>query len=209
MPASKGKSVSALKPETDKEGLDRLIFFSDAVFAIAITLLILDIRLPAGSELLDDTGLFRRLLSIWPQYMAYVISFVVIGLFWTGHHRKFRLIQRYDNRLLLLNLFVLMLVAFIPFPTSVLSESGSRTATIFYALTIIMAGLVMMALWFYASINYRLIDPAILKSQLRREIFGPVSVIGVFVLSIGLAFFDVNLARLSWLLVAIAQRFYQ
>jgi len=71
-------------------GLERLVFFSNAVFAIAITLLALDIRLPAGSEMFSDAQLLAALLGIWHKYLAYGISFFVIGTLWIGHHRKFR-----------------------------------------------------------------------------------------------------------------------
>ena len=128
-------------------GFERLVFFSDAVFAIAITILVLDIRLPAGEEALTDAELLAQLLGIWHKYLAYIISFLVIGSFWISHHRKFRYNRHYDSNLRFLNLLLLMAIAFIPFPSSVISEHGYRTATIFYALTIIVAGSMSVALW--------------------------------------------------------------
>ena len=94
----------------DKTGLERLIFFSDAVFAIAITLLVIDIRLPDTDNILDNAQLTAQLLGMWQQYLGYIISFLVIGTFWTAHHRKFRYIKRYDYRLLFLNLLMLMVI---------------------------------------------------------------------------------------------------
>ena len=119
----------------DKAGLERLIFFSDAVFAIAITLLALEIQLPVDATSLTNQQLFVSLMSIWPKYLSFFISFMVIGNFWIAHHRRYRFITRYDTRLLLLNLLVLMSIAFIPFPTAVLSENSNRTATIFYCIS--------------------------------------------------------------------------
>lgn len=146
--------VTSLPPDegrnaihTDRLGLDRLIFFSDAVVAIAITLLALEIRLPPSAGQLSNQELLRQLVDIWPSYLGYVVSFLVIGAFWIGHHRKFRLIQRYNSRLLFLNLLMLMTVAFIPFPTAVLSEYGNRTATIFYALAVAVVGLTSALVW--------------------------------------------------------------
>jgi uncharacterized membrane protein len=136
-----------------------------------------------------------------------MISFLVIGLFWIGHHRKFRIIQRYDNRLLL-NVLLLMVIAFIPFPTSLISEYENRTATIFYALVIILSGLLFSVLWWYASYN-GLIDPNLDQRKRRRETLGPMLMTGVFLLSIGLAFINIGLARLSWLLVALILRLYR
>jgi uncharacterized membrane protein len=125
----------------------------------------------------------------------------VIGSFWIAHHRKFRLIDRYDNRLLSLNLLVLMSVAFVPFASSVISVSSSESATIFYALTIVVVGLLFMGMWSYASRGNRLIRPETSERQRRREFVSAVSTSAVFIASIVLAFIDVGLARLSWILI--------
>jgi uncharacterized membrane protein len=191
----------------DELGLERLIFFSDAVFAIAITLLALDIRLPAGGEAPSNAQLLAQLLGLWPKYLAYLVSFLAIGTFWLGHHRRFRLIRRYDRGLLALNLLFLMVIAFVPFPTSVISESGNRTATIFYALTMTLGGLMLVALWWYASWHNRLTDPGLDARQARRHFVPMLLTVALFILSIGLAFLDENLARFSWLLVVPISRF--
>jgi uncharacterized membrane protein len=188
----------------DQLGLERLVFFSDAVFAIAITLLILEIRLPAASAELNNEELLSRLLEIWPEYMGYVISFSAIGSFWYSHHRKFRYIERYDDRLLWLNLLWLMVIAFIPFPTAVLSEYGNRTATIFYALTMTAAGLLSAVLWWYAVQGHRLVAKD-LDTHVRRRGFVKSLVLPlIFLVSIGLAFLNEDLAKYSWFLIAPA-----
>jgi uncharacterized membrane protein len=194
-------------PSHDKVGLERLIFFSDAVFAIAITLLALDIRLPPLEVGVSDRLLLDSLISVLPKFMGYVISFLVIGVFWIGHHRKFRLIVRYDSALMLLNLFFLMTIAFIPFPTAVLSEYGNRTATILYASTMTLVGLLMGAMWAYASHNHRLVDAHLSRKQIRREMLRTQLTTSVFLLSIVLAFFDSNIAKLSWLFIIVFLRF--
>jgi TMEM175 potassium channel family protein len=207
MPAKKRLSTKPLLDlNLEHLGLERLTFFSDAVFAIAITLLAIEIRLPESEVPLTDAQLVDTLLSLWPQYLGYVISFLVIGLFWLGHHRKFRLIQQFDSNLLIINTFMLMLVAFSPFPTSVLSEYGSRTATIFYALFMLVLGLANMAIWSYASYRNRLIDPKFDAHQRRRETLRAASVPVVFALSIALAFINANLAKLSWALLAVVMQ---
>lgn len=193
--------------DQDKLGLERLTFFSDAVFAIAMTLLALDLRLPAGGESPSNAQLLTQLLGLWPKYLAYVVSFMAIGTFWLGHHRRFRLIRRCDRGLLALNLLFLMVIAFVPFPTSVISESGNRTATIFYALTMTLGGLMLAALWWHASWHNRLTDPDLGPRQARREFVPMLLTVALFVLSIGLAFLDENLARFSWLLVVPISRF--
>ncbi|MEZ4770514.1 MAG: TMEM175 family protein [Caldilineales bacterium] len=186
---------------SDKTGLERLIFFSDAVFAIAITLLALEIRLPEAAGQFDDREMWAALLGLYHEYLAYFISFLVIGSFWMAHHRKFRLIDRYDNRLLSLNLLVLMSVAFIPFASSVISVSSTRSATDFCALTIIVVGLLFTGMWSYASRGNRLARSDVSERQRRREFTSALSTVAVFAGSIVLSFFDVGLARLSWMLI--------
>ena len=203
-PASAGKPASS---EGDQLGLERLLFFSDAVFAIAITLLALEIRLPSLEDSLTNDQLFQQLLAIWPKYFSYALSFFVIGAFWMGHHRKFRFILRYDTNLILLNLLLLMGVAFIPFPTAVIGENENRTATIFYALVMAIAGLLNAAIWIYASHRNRLIEPSFTPQQRRRETLRTLVVPGVFLLSIALAFINPIIAIYSWLLVAVVLKF--
>ncbi len=188
--------------EPDHLGLERLIFFSDAVFAIAITLLALDIRLPQGTEAFSDAELRAALLGIWHKYLAYGISFFVIGTLWIGHHRKFRFIQRYDSRLLMLNLLMLMAIAFVPFPSSVLSEYSGRTATIFYALTMALAALLGAAIWWYAARHNRLIDPQLAVKVRRRQLISPLATAAAFLISIGIAHLNADVAKLSWAVIA-------
>lgn len=190
----------------DKLSFERLVFFSDAVFAIAITLLALEVQLPKGYENLSDLGLQKALISIWPKYLGYIISFLVIGLFWMGHHRKLQFIQRYDRKFIFLNLLLLMVIAFIPFPASILSEYGNRSATIFYAVIMIIAGLLSSLNWFYAVKNYKLIDPALDNSQRNKELWGPVLMAGVFLLSIGISFINADLAKISWVFILFSTR---
>ncbi|HMB25628.1 MAG: TMEM175 family protein [Chloroflexota bacterium] len=201
---SESKSVSS---PHNQLGIERLVFFSDAVFAIAITLLALEIRLPSLNEELSDGQLAQALLALWPKYLSYAISFWVIGSFWMTHHRKFRFIVRSNTGLMLLNLLLLMAVAFIPFPTSVISEYGNRTATIFYALAMTVVGLLSAAVWAYASHNNRLIEPAFTPGQTRRETLRALIPSAIFLLSIGLAFINDDLAKYSWLLIAVVPRF--
>lgn len=188
--------------QTDEVGLERVVFFSDAVFAIAITLLALEIRLPSLEIADTDVALRQALLGIWPQYLGFVISFLVIGTFWMSHHRKFRLIRRYDYRLVMFNLLLLMGIAFVPFPTAVLTEFGSRVATVLYAGTMVGIGLLFLILWLYASHRDRLIDARLDAHTRRRELLAPLFMIGVFGFSILLAYINDDLAKFSWSLVA-------
>ena len=187
----------------DERGLERLVFFSDAVFAIAITLLALEIRLPATEEYLNDAQLYQALVMIWPEYLSYFISFLVIGTFWINHHRKFRSIRRYDSGLIMLNLLLMMTVAFIPFPTSVISEYGNQTATIFYALSVTMTSLFSASIWWYASYHDRLIDSHSDTHNWQRDFWSSLVTPAVFLLSIPLSLLNADLAKFSWLLAAV------
>jgi uncharacterized membrane protein len=136
----------------------RLEAFSDGVFAIAITLLILDVRAPAGHGTLT-----HRLDQAWPTYLGYVLSFLVIGIMWANHHSIFRLIRETSHGLVVANLFLLMGIAFIPFPTSVLSEnlrlgsSAQHTAAFFYNAVLTVTAVLYNLLWRVASRDNRLI----------------------------------------------------
>jgi uncharacterized membrane protein len=130
----------------------RLEAFSDGVFAIAITLLVLEIPVPEA----ERGGLADALLDQWPVYAAYVVSFATIGIIWINHHAVFGYIRRVDRGLLLLNLLLLMWVALIPWPTDMLAEymraSGGdeRTAALVYALTMTLMGASFGAMLLYA-----------------------------------------------------------
>jgi uncharacterized membrane protein len=202
MTMKKKQTASSSAVETnhaDPHGLERIVFFSDAVFAIAITLLALEIRLPESERLLEDGELIVQLSGIWHSYLGYFLSFMVIGIFWMAHHRKFLLIKRYDSKLMMFNLLILMVIAFIPFPSSLISKYPGRTATIFYALTMIAGELLLAITWWYASQNNRLTDLDL--KQRRRQFINPIATSLVFVLSIGIALVSPDFAKLSWFLI--------
>jgi uncharacterized membrane protein len=199
---NKVKPDPNLSPDhQDQLGMERLVFFSDAVFAIAITLIVLEIRLPITDGSISDAQMFPILVGMWHKFLAYVISFLVVGIFWMGHHRKFRYIKRYDSTLLFLNLLMLMGIAFLPFPSSIISEYPYRIVTIFYAFVLMLSSIFSVIIWWYASRNNRLIDPNLDQKQRRRQFINPFATALIFLLSIGVAFIDVNLARFCWLLI--------
>lgn len=144
----------------------RLEAFSDGVFAIAITLLVVAIRLPdAGADL------GAALVAMWPSYLAYAVSFFVLGAIWINHHGMFEYIVRVDGAFLLLNLFQLMAIAFIPFPTAVLAASihtgdGQAVATAFYGSTLFAVGIFVNAMWWYA-VGHDLLRPDVDRPQIR------------------------------------------
>jgi uncharacterized membrane protein len=104
-------------------GPERLEAFSDGVFAIAITLLILEVRVPSGEELSTSARLADALWALWPSYLAYAIGFSTIGIMWINHHNLLRHVERVDHGLILANLLLLGVVAFVPFPTALLAAT--------------------------------------------------------------------------------------
>jgi uncharacterized membrane protein len=123
-------------------GLERLIFFSDAVFAIAITLLIIEIRVPHLPRGSSDLEYLRALARLSPSFVGYALSFAVIGAFWAGHHRYFALAARQDPRVIGWNLALLGTIAFMPFSTAFVSaHSAERVPTILYCGTMLATGL--------------------------------------------------------------------
>jgi uncharacterized membrane protein len=140
---------------------DRIESFSDAVFAFAITVLVLGIGVPEVGSPIGDA-----LLRLWPSYLAYLLSFVVIGAIWINHHAMFRHIIRGDPWILIFNLLQLLVIAFLPFPTAVLARAFSTgvdepIATAFYGATLAVLGLFVVATWAYASQEHRLLDDKI------------------------------------------------
>jgi uncharacterized membrane protein len=182
--------------------LGRLLSLSDGIFAFAITLLILNIVLPYGTSRAEVP---QALLSLWPKYLAFLISFVVIGLYWIVHVRQFRFIRRFDTGLLWLNLLFLMFIILIPFSTSVLSDFEETASVVLYAANMACAGFAATGLWIYAA-RRRLLDAKLGRTRVRRGIIMNLIAPGWFSLSIGLAFINAGLAVYSWLLIGVAHR---
>jgi len=179
--------------------IDRIIFFSDAVFAIALTLLVIRIEVPAGPDYA------HHVLAQWPKYLSYVISFAAVGLYWMGHHRIFRYIVRWDERLIALNLLLLLFIAFMPFPAAMIGEHGGyRISLIFYAATLGCAGLANLLIWVYATHHRRLVDADLDETVIRRHVRRGMVAPLVFFVSIPLSFVSMDAAYYSWLLIAVA-----
>ena len=162
----------------------RLEAFSDGVFAIAITLLILEIKVPGAGEIELSGGLWTALTQRWPSYVGYLLSFLIIGIMWANHHALFTYIRRVDRRFIFANLLLLMTVGFLPFPTAVLAEhladAAVRTqATVFYGGVLVLSALAFNAVWWSGVRGRRLLgtdfDEAGLRTISRRYALGPLS----------------------------------
>ena len=166
----------------------RVEAFSDGVFAIAITLLILEIKVPAAG-----TGpLLPLLIRQWPSYVSFAISFFFIGIMWINHHRLFTHIRRCDNGLLLFNLLLLFGVTFVPFPTAVLAahlgDPGERVAAAFYSATYVGIAIFFNLLWRYATapqhhLLAKDVDAAQVEGITRQYLWGPLWYLVCFALA--------------------------
>jgi uncharacterized membrane protein len=183
---------------------DRILFFSDAVFAIAITLLAVSLHVPntsRGPHHLMQIG--AELSHARQSLLGFVISFLAIGLFWMAHHSTFRYITAFDRRLTLLNLLFLGTVAFLPYPTEVLSTSpsGQKGATIFYALCAAGAGILETVIWLYATRpGSGLASKSASQVRLRFALRGARAPV-VFLLSIPITIVSSQIAEYFWLLI--------
>lgn len=158
--------------------LERLTFFSDAVFAIAMTLLVIEVRLPELHSA-SDQALAKALVDLLPNYIGFIISFLVIGRFWAGHHRLMAMIDTAEPALVRANLQLLMAIAFMPFPTAVLSDySLLRVAIGFYTAYLLLAGLTNVRVIKVALRHLSMNDPDAAEDarQLRRSMWSPVAI---------------------------------
>ena len=180
----------------DEKETNRLEAFSDGVFAVAITLLVLNIKIPGIDLPLDklppDANLWNTLGNEWPMLAAYVTSFATIGIMWLNHHRLFTYIKRIDTGLVLLNLLLLMFIVFVPVPTALLAEyvelPDQHAAALVYSGTFVLTACCFNFLWRYASYHNRLIgknvDARAVEDISKQYLFGPL----VYLIAFALAF---------------------
>ena len=181
------------RPANTGNDTARIETFSDGVFAIAITLLVLEIQVPHVEYSPEETSLLAALVGLWPSYLGYALSFQVVGTMWANHHNRFKLMVRSDHNLVLLNTLLLMCTAFIPFPTALLAgyiqgtEEQQTTAVASYSGTLAVTAVVFTLLWLYAANGYRLVgrnlDPVLLQAMTRRYVLGMVLYATAFALA--------------------------
>lgn len=185
--------------------LERLVAFSDGVFAIAMTLLVLSLRVPNLSGSIDEvnTELWEKLREQWPEVLSYAISFFVIGRYWLIHHRLFRLVQRADAPVLVWNLVLLGFIALVPYPTELLGRYGdTTTAVVAYSVTMVAVGLTSFGLTrhvFQAGLIDDKVTDEYRAHSLARGALIPVG----FGLGIPVAFLDPTAALITWWLSII------
>lgn len=186
--------------------LERIVFFSDAVFAIAITLLAIDLRVPELPAGQTDDSFLRALGTLGPSVFAFCISFVTIAAFWVGHFRTFRYIVDTDGRLVGINLAFLFSVAILPFPTSIIAREGDlASGAIIYALFVIATGTLSTLLWLYPAQVAHLVTPTVTPDIARHVTIRAAVIPIVFAVSIPAALIAPALAWVIWFLAAPIQ----
>ena len=182
----------------------RVEAFSDGVMAIAITLLILDVKVPLAAE----GELTSKLAHQWPSYAAYAVTFLIIGIMWVNHHFMFDRVRAVTRSLLYLNILLLMGIAFLPFPTALLAEylredANSHIAAAVYSATMVAIGVGFVALWWHLAHHPELLegesDVVVVRSSMRRAALGPV----IYGATIGLAFVSAPACLVVYALMAL------
>ena len=192
------------RPEAGKDR-DRIVNFSDGVFAIVITLLILTIEVPDIPPASVAQELPSRLLALTPDLLSYVISFLVIAIYWQAHHSVFEPIRGYDRTLLWLNFLFLMTISFLPFPTSLLGEyREQQLPVVIYAINVSLTSLLLVSTSWYATNGHRLVPPDLDEAAMRQQHIQGLAVPAVFLLSVAVSFLSVTAAMYSWLLLLVA-----
>lgn len=191
-------------PETGLS-FERVVFFSDAVFAIVITLLVLELKVPHLTDH-NEPALRSALFGLLPRVAGFVISFLIIGLMWIEHHRIFRYIADYDAGLLWRNLLLLLCVSFVPFPTALFSENfWSRTAFILYTASFGGVATAKLWIWRYA-MAARLLKPEVTPEFAKRIARRSMAVPLACALAIILSFVSILLAPISFAFIPVFAR---
>jgi uncharacterized membrane protein len=193
-------NLTSIDPDSEKlQG--HISAFTNAVFAFAITMLILDIRLPEG---ISKANLPSALVSLWPNYLAFLISFFVIGLYWSTYIRLLKEIVRTDRTLIWLILLFLLFIVLIPFSTYLISLYLTQLTVIIYAAIVACAGYIHTILRVYAGRNHRLVSEKYSSRHIERNITLSLIAPICFTISIGIAFLNSLAAQLSWILIFAA-----
>ena len=180
-----------------------VVSFSDAVFAFSITIMALSIQIPNFPSNIAESEFTKRLGEVVaPSIIHYIISFLVVGMYWIAYHRIFEHIRRANLTLVWLNLIYLLLISLVAYFTGLLSTYGThRIVVISFASILTAAGFALSIIWWYATQNRRLVDndihPQLVRYFLVRGFASPV----IFLASIGIAFTDVQLAAYFWIAI--------
>ena len=163
-------SSNELKRMSSSITTARIETLADGVFAIVMTVLVFDLRVPV-QEQVDQVGLLHALATLAPNFISYLITFVILGVFWVGHHNQFFYIKRADRTLLWINILFMMCVALLPFSAGLLSRYGQdNVSIIIYNINLILSGLILFLHWWYATRDSHLLNHPI-EEHARRLVY--------------------------------------
>jgi uncharacterized membrane protein len=188
----------------DRISRDRIITLTDAVLAIVMTLLVLEIVVPQLSDSEIETELPKRLLELWPVIWSYATSFVILGFFWIGHDDQFHYIKRANKTLLWITIFYLLFIALIPFSTALIGEYGDQQiSVVIYGFNIIMGLIWANFQWKYATKEHRLVDsdldPKFIVKMSRRLIVGLI----LYLIAIAVSFLNTQVSLILFMLIPV------
>jgi uncharacterized membrane protein len=194
------KSIKSFEQQTPHGfSIEKLSLFSDAVFAIAITLLAIDIRVIQLPENIIASQLNNEIIGLLPKFISFILSFFIIGNYWISYHRTLHYIQRYDRGLISLNLLFLMFIVLVPFPNDLIGKyPANQSAVIVYAVLLAATGLSLCLLWIYASKRYRLVDESLHQKFIRYLMVRLLISPSFFLISIPISFFNPLYAMVTW-----------
>ena len=193
----------------EERGLDRIIGLSDAVFAFSLTLLALDLVVPDfhGG---DAAFLTQSLITEFPRFLIFFMTFFITGAYWRSHHRIFRFIRRYDDMLMQLNLVLLFFIILMPFITKLINEHGAvQIAVIIAALGYAAPGFLLTGIWHHSSKGHQLIDEKIPHDFIRATKIKSYITPLVFLFSMPLSFIHPSYTLYSWFLLIPLKFFIQ
>ena len=191
-------------PGTDHVRLGGL---SDALFAIVLTLLVLELRLPEVAALPAPGGLLTYFADLWPKLFSYFLTFMITAVYWLAHHRIVAHIERHDRRVLWLNLMFLLCVGLLPFPTALVGSYPDAFSWTVYSINMVAVGVTLTALWGYA-LAQGLTTPGLPRGYGRLLIARGLVTPGVFTLSAAVAWVSLPAAYLLLVLIMPVQRFF-
>ena len=204
MPEEPGEMPKAeRKKPVGVRGTERILAFSDGVFAVVITLLVLEIKVPDIPADQVAGELPRALANLLPSVLSHIVSFALFGIYWVGHHTLFTFIKRYDRNLLWLNILFLLFMASMPFPTALLIRYNDQwISMVVYCSILILTGLSAVAMWSYASRDHRLLDenlkPDVIALTYRRILVAPA----IYLIALAVSVASLTAAKLL-LVVAV------
>jgi uncharacterized membrane protein len=192
---------------------NRIETLTDGVFAIVMTLLVLNLAIPEISQT-SAQELFSRILQLWPKLLSYTVSFIILGIFWVGHHHIFHYIKRANAGLLWINIFFLLFIALIPFSTALSGDYSSiEVPFIIYGINLVPIFILRYALWEYATYKHRLVENNIDNTIVRRLKSMPLisSIMLLFAIGISLINITAGYAVLIMMLLygALSHRIFK